>query len=147
MAADNYRGAKRVFAWSFYSQGTREEGGASADQFIKNVLEFFGDAEMAAGAASPWDKGARLAQLVAERRTLLVLDGLEPLQYPPSSPLAGELRDPAVAALLKGLAQRNPGLCVVTTRERVKDPRPSLRYSRSASASASPQNSLPALTT
>lgn len=108
------------FDWSFYSQGTREQGGASADQFIKRALEFFGDAEMAAGAASPWDKGARLAQLVAERRTLLVLDGLEPLQYPPG-PMACELRDPAVAALLKGLAQRNPGLCVVTTRERVKD--------------------------
>jgi hypothetical protein len=28
-------------------------------------------------------KGERLANLVARRRTLLVLDGLEPLQYPP----------------------------------------------------------------
>ena len=69
---------------------------------------------------SPWDKGARLAQLVAGRRTLLVLDGLEPLQHPPG-PLAGELKDPGVTALLKGLAGRNAGLCVVTTRERVKD--------------------------
>lgn len=115
-----YDGA-RYFDWSFYSQGTRAQGGASADQFINRALEFFGDTEMAADAASPWDKGARLAQLVAQRRTLLVLDGLEPLQYPPSSPLAGELRDPAITALLKGLAQRNPGLCVVTTRERVAD--------------------------
>lgn len=114
-----YDGAS-YFDWSFYSQGTREQGGASADQFINRALEFFGDAEMAASAASPWDKGARLAQLVAERRALLVLDGLEPLQYPPG-PLAGELRDPAIAALLKGLAQRNRGLCVVTTRERVND--------------------------
>lgn len=108
------------FDWSFYSQGTREQGGASADQFINRALEFFGDAEMAASATSPWDKGARLAQLVAERRTLLVLDGLEPLQYPPG-PVAGKLRDPAVEALLKGLAQRNPGLCLVTTREHVSD--------------------------
>lgn len=119
LAQRGYDGAS-YFDWSFYSQGTREEGGASADQFINRALEVFGDTEMAAGAASPWDKGARLAQLVAEQRTLLVLDGLEPLQYPPG-PLAGELRDPAVAALLKGLAQRNPGLCVVTTRESVKD--------------------------
>jgi tetratricopeptide (TPR) repeat protein len=119
LAQRDYDGAG-YFDWSFYSQGTREEGGASADQFIKRALEFFGDEEMAAGAASPWDKGARLAQLVAERRALLVLDGLEPLQYPPG-PLAGELRDPAVAALLKGLAQSNSGLCVVTTRARVKD--------------------------
>lgn len=120
LAQRGYDGAS-YFDWSFYSQGTREEGGASADQFVKHALEFFGDAEMAAGATSPWDKGARLAHLVAQQRALLVLDGLEPLQYPPSSPLAGELRDPAVAALLKGLAQCNPGLCVVTTRESVKD--------------------------
>jgi tetratricopeptide (TPR) repeat protein len=119
LAQRGYDGAS-YFDWSFYSQGTREQGGASADQFINRALEFFGDPEMVAGATSPWDKGARLAQLVAERRALLVLDGLEPLQYPPS-PLAGELRDPAVAALLKGLAQRNAGLCVVTTRERVAD--------------------------
>jgi tetratricopeptide (TPR) repeat protein len=119
LAQRDFDGAS-YFDWSFYSQGTREQGGASADQFINRALEFFGDPELAAGAASPWDKGARLAQLVAERRALLVLDGLEPLQYPPG-PLAGELRDPAIAALLKGLAQRNPGLCVVTTRERVSD--------------------------
>jgi tetratricopeptide (TPR) repeat protein len=119
LAQRDFDGAD-YFDWSFYSQGTREQGGASADQFINRALEFFGDAELAAGAASPWDKGARLAQLVAERRTLLVLDGLEPLQYPPGT-MAGQLHDHAIAALLKGLAQRNPGLCVVTTRERVGD--------------------------
>jgi tetratricopeptide (TPR) repeat protein len=119
LAQRGYDGAS-YFDWSFYSQGMREQGGASADQFINKALEFFGDPEMASSAASPWDKGTRLAHLVAERQALLVLDGLEPLQYAPG-PMAGELRDPAVAALLKGLAQRNPGLCVVTTRERVKD--------------------------
>ncbi len=108
------------FDWSFYSQGTREGGSHSSDAFITAALEFFGDAEMARRAASPWDKGARLSQLVAERQTLLVLDGLEPLQHPPG-PLVGELKDPAVTALLTGLAARNPGLCVVTTREPVVD--------------------------
>lgn len=49
-----------------------------------------------------------------------MLDGLEPLQYPPG-PLAGHLKDPALAALLRGLAQKNPSLCLVTTRERVAD--------------------------
>ena len=81
---------------------------------------FFGDDAMAESPASPWDKGSRLPQILAERRALLVLDGLEPLQYPPG-PLAGELKDPAVTALLKGLAARNAGLCVVTTRESVAD--------------------------
>ncbi len=90
LAARDYDGAD-YFDWSFYSQGTREAGGASADVFVAAALKFFGDAEMAESVASPWDKGARLAQLVARRPALLVLDGLEPLQHPPG-PLAGELK-------------------------------------------------------
>ncbi|MFH1110364.1 MAG: hypothetical protein V1790_14380 [Planctomycetota bacterium] len=119
-AKAGWPGFEGVFDWSFYSQGTREQGAASADAFVSKALEFFGDEGMAKSAASPWDKGSRLAQLVAQRRTLLVLDGLEPLQYPPG-PLTGKLKDPALEALLKGLAQQNPGLCMVTTRERVAD--------------------------
>jgi hypothetical protein len=123
MARDGWRGAARVFDWSFYSQGTREQGSASADTFIAKALEFFGDPEMARSAAAAWDKGSRLAQLVAQKRTLLVLDGVEPLQYPPG-PVGGQLKDPALEALLKGLAQKNPGLCIVTTRESVTDLKP-----------------------
>jgi len=117
-AAAGWPGFEYVFDWSFYSQGTREQGGASSDAFMAEALKFFGDAEMAESAASAWDKGARLAQLVAQKKTLLVLDGIEPLQYPPGQ-LAGHLKDPALETLLRGLAQNNPGLCVVTTRERV----------------------------
>lgn len=119
LAKRDYDGAS-YFDWSFYSQGARTEGAASADTFIKAALLFFGDKQMAESPASPWDKGACLAQLVAQRRTLLVLDGLEPLQHSPG-PMGGQLKDPAMTALLKGLAQKNPGLCVVTTRERVTD--------------------------
>jgi SEFIR domain-containing protein/NB-ARC domain-containing protein len=119
-SAKNWEGFERVFDWSFFSQGTREEGGASAEGFVAEALRFFGDEVMADSAASPWDKGARLAQLVAQRRTLLVLDGVEPLQHPPG-PLAGELKDPGLATLLKSLARSNSGLCIVTTRERVAD--------------------------
>jgi tetratricopeptide (TPR) repeat protein len=119
-AARNWQGFERVFDWSFFSQGTREQGGASADPFIAAALRFFGDDAMADSAASAWDKGARLAQLISQQRSLLVLDGIEPLQHPPG-PLAGELKDPALATLLKGLARQNSGLCIVTTRERVTD--------------------------
>jgi tetratricopeptide (TPR) repeat protein len=121
LAARDYDGAS-YFDWSFYSQGTREQGAATGEPFVAAALPFFGGEEGEALATSPtsaWDKGAKLADLVAKRRTLLILDGLEPLQYPPSSPLAGQLKDPGLEALLKGLAQRNSGLCVVTTRERV----------------------------
>ena len=110
-----------VFAWSFYSQGTKDQTAPSSDLFLKDALTFFGDPAMAASALGAFDKGRRLAQLIGDRRSLLILDGLEPLQYAPTSPLAGELKDPGLAALLKGLATRNGGLCVITTRYSVRD--------------------------
>ena len=118
-ATKKWQGVDRYFDWSFYSQGTREQSSASADQFIDAALRFFGDPDPTAG--SPHDRGDRLSQLVAQHKTLLILDGLEPLQYPPG-PLAGELKDPGLKALLKGLAQRPfEGLCVITTREPLTD--------------------------
>ncbi|HYN20783.1 MAG TPA: hypothetical protein VE078_07485, partial [Thermoanaerobaculia bacterium] len=117
MAADDWRGARRVLDWSFYSQGT-EDRVTSADRFLDHALGFFGDPDPTAGA--PRDRGLRLADLVRKEKTLLALDGVEPLQHPPG-PQAGRLKDPGLAALLKGLAGGNPGLCVVTTRERIVD--------------------------
>lgn len=119
MSADGWRGATRVLDWSFYSQGTKDRV-TSAEPFIDYALRFFGDPDPA--ASSPHDRGARLAGLIRKERTLLVLDGIEPLQYPPGRPeIAGRLKDPGLAALLKGLAAGNPGLCVVTTREHIAD--------------------------
>ncbi len=116
LAAQDWPGCDAVFAWSFYSQGTREQTAVSSDLFLAEALAFFGDEAMAKSAAGAFDKGRRLAQLVGERRALLILDGLEPLQYAPTSPTPGELKDQGLAALLKGLAANSHGLCVVTTR-------------------------------
>ena len=121
LAHQDWLGCDAVFAWSFYSQGTREQAAVSSDVFLKEALTFFGDAEMAESAAGAFDKGRRLAQLVGERRALLILDGLEPLQYAPTSPTPGELKDAGLAAVLKGLAATNHGLCVVTTRYSIPD--------------------------
>jgi tetratricopeptide (TPR) repeat protein len=118
MSNAGWRGVRRVLDWSFYSQGT-EERVTSADRFFDYALAWFGDPDPKAGA--PRDRGLRLAELVRREKTLLVLDGVEPLQHPPTHPLAGRLKDPGLAALLKGLAGGNPGLCVVTTRERIAD--------------------------
>ena len=120
MSADSFRGAERVYGWSFYSQGAAEGRQASADLFIATALREFGDPDPDAG--SPWDKGERLAQLVTKQRTLLVLDGLEPLQYPPGeSGQEGRLKDPGLQSLLRGLARHNPGLCIISTRLAVDD--------------------------
>jgi hypothetical protein len=121
LAFQGWPGCEAVLAWSFYSQGTREQLAASSDLFLNEALTFFGDAKMAGSAASSFDKGRRLAHLVGERRALLILDGLEPLQYAPTFPTPGELKDQGIAALLKGLATNSRGLCVVTTRYSIPD--------------------------
>src|SRR5215467_1908940 len=117
MAAKHYRSAELVFGWSFYRQGT-SGGTSSADEFLDAALTWFGDPDPRLGTA--WEKGERLAKLVAHRRTLLVLDGLEPLQNPPG-PQEGRLREPSLQALLRELAAFNTGLCVITTRLPVTD--------------------------
>jgi predicted ATPase len=113
----DFGGAERVYAWSFFSQGT-EGKATSGDVFIDNALTWFGDDDPSRGSA--WEKGERLAHLVRARRTLLLLDGVEPLQYPPG-PQEGQLRDPSIQALLRELAGSNTGLCVLSTRLSVHD--------------------------
>ena len=117
MTAERYRSAELVFGWSFYRQGT-SAGASSADEFLDTALAWFDDPDPRVGTA--WGKGERLARLIAQRRTLLVLDGLEPLQNPPG-PQEGRLREPSLQALLRELAAFNPGLCVITTRLPVTD--------------------------
>ena len=117
MAAERYRSARLVFGWSFYRQGS-SGGTSSADEFLDAALIWFGDPDPRIGTA--WEKGERLAKLIAHRRTLLILDGLEPLQNPPGSQ-EGRVREPSIQALLRELAAFNAGLCVITTRLPVAD--------------------------
>jgi len=124
LAKENHGGIERYFDWSFYSEGTRSEGdaigadkAASADVFFKEAIESFGDSVSAASNARAWEKGERLAQLAAAHRTLLILDGLEPLQ----DAKTGDLRDEALSALLRGLAADSRGLCLVTTRQQLPE--------------------------
>jgi serine/threonine protein kinase/predicted ATPase len=117
LAADHYRSAELIFGWSFYRQGTSGDA-SSADEFIDAALAWFGDSDPRIGTA--WEKGERLAKLISHRRTLLILDGLEPLQNPPG-PQEGRVRESSFQALLRELAAFNTGLCVITTRLPVAD--------------------------
>lgn len=107
--ADDWRGADRFFDWSFYRQGSTDHITTSADDFFDTALRWLGEPkpEKLIG----WAKGERLAALVAEHRTLFILDGLEPLQQ-----TNGSLNDNALKAFVGGLVNRNPGLCIITTR-------------------------------
>ena len=51
------------------------------------LYEVITDAETANSAQGIYEKGKRLAQLIGAQKALLILDGLEPLQYSPASPL------------------------------------------------------------
>jgi hypothetical protein len=119
----NWHGIQRVYARSFYSQGTKEDRQASEDSFLSHALEWFGI--QCEPTLPPWDKGRLLANAISHERTLLILDGIEPLQYPPG-PIGGQLRAPGVHSLLKTLARESDrnkfqGLCLVSTREPLTD--------------------------
>jgi hypothetical protein len=127
LAYKDWRGAEGVLDWSFYSQGTRDQSSATAEFFIRDALGTLGDPSPDAG--DPNSKAERLAKLIGGKRYLLVLDGVEPLQYPPGA-MHGALKDSGMAALLRGLVAKNWGLCVVTTREKIDEIKE--HYGRSA---------------
>lgn len=123
LKSSGWRGARAIFAWSFYSQGSNEDRQTDADEFFKVAIAFFSDGQVEAPTDSH-EKGVVLSHLLREQRALLILDGLEPLQYAAgsqggregSSRVVGGIKDPGVKALLKNLADQNLGLCLVTTR-------------------------------
>jgi len=114
----------RYFDWSFYNQSevtninitSMQTRSGSAGDFFEQALAFFNDPD-----PSRAGKGARLALYVKEQKNLLVLDGLEPLQYPPNHPYAGRIIDNDMRDLLTSIAQQNTGLCIVTSRETLTD--------------------------
>jgi tetratricopeptide (TPR) repeat protein len=111
MSKRGFSGAELVYAWSFRNLDREQQ--PCSDAFLAAALEWFGDPDPAKGAT--YDKGERLAQLVKKRRTLLVLDSVEPLLQAPEES-GGRLKDDGLQALLGELAWFNPGLCVLTSR-------------------------------
>jgi tetratricopeptide (TPR) repeat protein len=117
---DSYRGAETVLGWSFYSQGTKERA-TSAEQFLNWAVEKFG---IKVETTSATAKGEAIAEAMIRRRTLLVLDGCEPLQHGLDKQ-QGELKDFGLRALLRRFAATAPGevsgLIVLTSRLAMKD--------------------------
>jgi hypothetical protein len=114
-------GADKVFIWSFADQGVTERV-VSADSFFEEALKFFG--EMNPYLGTQVGKGQRLAACIQDRqkhkKPLLILDGLEPFQHPPGDE-SGKLKNDSLKTLLVGLAELNPGLCVISTRLAIAD--------------------------
>jgi tetratricopeptide (TPR) repeat protein len=120
LQVDHYRGAEAVLGWSFYSQGSQERA-TSAEPFLNWALNKLG---IEINTTSATAKGEAIAEALARRRVLLVLDGCEPLQHGLDKQ-QGELKDAGLRALLRRFATVPPsdlhGLIVLTSRVRVKD--------------------------
>lgn len=102
-----------LIAWSFYSQGSSEDRQVSASPFFSHAFATLKSDKTTFNTEE--EKGEHLAHLLRQRRCLLVLDGLEPLQYVGKG-MHGELKDRAIRALLKSLAGDHNSLCIITTR-------------------------------
>ncbi len=113
----DWPGVDAFFDWSFYSQGTKDQSTASSDLFFRSALRHFGETALADSSDSLELKADRLAEVIRARRTLLVLDGIEPLQHPrKKGQEEGRLKDGGIETLLRRLAEPGfSGLCLVTT--------------------------------
>ena len=97
-------GASTTRARGPLGEGATVRTGSVGD-FFEQALTFFGEQPEDLGKPG---KGARLAGLVRRQRTLLILDGLEPLQHPIGGPLAGRLLDPDLRDLILGSGPIQP---------------------------------------
>lgn len=120
MQARAWCGARRVFGWSFYVYGAEDRGQASADRFFDEALAFFGyDGEALQISEA---KARELSRLLRRDKTILILDGLEPLQHLTGSRGAvGRLRDPGLRRLLRDILLQPDCFCLVTTRVELGD--------------------------
>ncbi len=114
-----YHGADAVYTWSFYLQGSSGEEQASAAEFFDNALAWFG--HDGSPIRSEHDRGVKLAELVRRQRTLLLLDGLEPLQHPLGGPMNGALKDKGLVSLCLQLAADGNGLLLISSRQPVME--------------------------
>jgi tetratricopeptide (TPR) repeat protein len=115
----NYRDAMRVFVWSFSGQGDREGMGSASDRFLNEALSWFSNCD---NKISSWyERAYRLAELVREQPTLLILDGIEVLQNPPGIAAGRLAPDDPLLVLLRELVQQFSGLCLISSRISLRD--------------------------
>lgn len=110
----------RFLGHSFYSQGSHNQA-TSSRSFLLDALKQLNVRHETNTADD--ELGRLLAESIAQESTVLVLDGIEPLQQLADDPrLNGMVKDRGLAALLEGLA-KIPGhaLCLATSRLPIPD--------------------------
>jgi small GTP-binding protein len=124
---------KTIFGWSFYSQGTHDTQ-TSSGQFFENALPFFGPSLKKVSEKQPLTddtaKGRQLAELLREKPSLLILDGVEPLQNKTLVD-GGRFKDVGLAALLRDVERNGLGensLLIISSRQPLKELQNSPNY-------------------
>jgi tetratricopeptide (TPR) repeat protein len=107
-------GEAPLYGWSFYKQGTGDSANVSSDDFLNHAVGWF---QLQPKANTAEAKAEALVHHLRQHRTLLILDGLEPLQ----NQTTGELNDYACKDLLRELSVQNAGLVLCTSRVALAD--------------------------
>lgn len=104
----------RFIGCSFFSQGARQQVGSS-EQFIYETLKNLGDSTPSRGTLGI--RARRLVTLLDMEKTILILDGLEPLQFGPShGNLFGKIRDTGINELLINVLNSSNVFVILTSR-------------------------------
>jgi tetratricopeptide (TPR) repeat protein len=111
-----------VFCFSFNSQGTSEKRQTPSADFFRELFGWLG--LKAKGHLTSEQRIEELASVILDRRLILYLDGIEPLQDDPGDGGA-PLKDQAVRDFLDRLAVSGSHFIIITTRYRIKNLAPS----------------------
>ena len=109
-------GFEGIIEWSFYSQGSTDRV-VSAESFFTAALTQLGVASDRYAQLPPAARGQLLADALKDRKFLLMLDGLEPLQYG-TGPVRGYFKDSGMSTFLSELvaAGATRSTALITTR-------------------------------
>jgi nucleoside phosphorylase len=102
MRTNGYPDCEQVIAWSFYSQGGRDHA-ADSRSFLAEAARHFGSLGLfppAHPSQAPDQLGRAIGEAFVRSGGLMILDGVEPLQYPPETTNSGSLGDVGLSALL-----------------------------------------------
>lgn len=115
MAGKGFAGAEAVLGWSFDNRDQTAQHHQVA-AFVRHALRVFGVESVGSALDDAW----RLVKAVRERRSLLILDGVDPFIGVPRAGCV-QIAEPATALIVRELAASNAGACIVTSRYAIAD--------------------------
>ncbi|OQX02311.1 MAG: hypothetical protein BWK73_43155 [Thiothrix lacustris] len=110
----HWHDAEAVFLWSFYPPDLAHIPQDPVEEFFRHALYWFGGET--ASRCPNLLQGEHLARLMQAHHTLLILDGLDILQFKTGSNLQ-QLGDPRLNVLIERLSAGKTGLCITLSRE------------------------------